>query len=161
MEQRYGVAYNPEDKQCEIIVTAGVSEALDLAIRATVDPQDEVIVPEPSYVSYAPCVVFAGDAAHHRDAQDDFALSARQVAAAVTPRTKGIILGYPNNPTGAALSRRARGRASASPWSTTSCSTRTRSTPAWPTTARDHTFPPSPGPASARSSSTASPRATP
>ena len=107
VEQRYGVAYNPEDQQCEIIVTAGVSEALDLAIRATVDPQDEVIVPEPSYVSYAPCVVFAGGTPVMvpTTAEQGFAITARQVAAAVTPRTKGIMLGYPNNPTGTAVSR--------------------------------------------------------
>jgi aminotransferase len=107
VEQRYGAAYNPEDKQCEIIVTAGVSEALDLAIRSTVDPQDEVIVPEPSYVSYAPCVVFAGGTPVMvpTTAEQGFAITARQVAAAVTPRTRGIVLGYPNNPTGTAVSR--------------------------------------------------------
>lgn len=104
IERLYSVTYDPAH---EVIVTAGVSEALDLAARATIDPGDEVIVPEPSYVSYAPCVVFAGgepvmiatDAAH------DFAVTARQIAAAITPRTKAILLGYPNNPTGAAVSR--------------------------------------------------------
>jgi len=104
LAERYGVGYDPSN---EIIVTAGVSEALDLAARATIDPGDEVIVPEPSYVSYAPCVVFAGgepvmvatDEAH------GFAVTARQIAAAITPRTKAILLGYPNNPTGAAVGR--------------------------------------------------------
>src|SRR5579883_271208 len=57
LERLYGVAYDPAT---EILVTAGVSEALDLAVRATIDPGDEVIIPEPSYVSYAPCVIFAG-----------------------------------------------------------------------------------------------------
>ena len=81
----------------EIIVTAGVSEALDLAIRATVDPGDEVIVPEPSYVSYAPCVVFAGGTPVMvpTTADQGFAITARQVAAAITPRTKAILLGLP------------------------------------------------------------------
>ncbi len=107
VEGRYGVAYDPEDRGSEIIVTAGVSEALDLAIRATIDPGDEVIVPEPSYVSYAPCVVFAGGVpvTVATTADQHFAITARQVAAAITPRTKAILLGYPNNPTGTAVSR--------------------------------------------------------
>jgi aminotransferase len=107
VEGRYGVAYDPEDRASEIIVTAGVSEALDLAIRATIDPGDEVIVPEPSYVSYAPCVVFAGGTpvTVATTADQGFAITARQVAAAITPRTKAILLGYPNNPTGTAVGR--------------------------------------------------------
>jgi aminotransferase len=90
-----------------VLVTNGVSEALDLAVRAIVDDGDEVIIPEPSYVSYAPCVVFAGGrpvlvpTSH----EQGFAISARQVAAAVTPRTKAVLLGYPNNPTGTAVAR--------------------------------------------------------
>ncbi len=104
LERLYAVAYDP---QHEIIVTAGVSEALDLAVRATIDPGDEVIVPEPSYVSYAPCVVFAGGVPVMvpTTAAQGFAISARQVAAAITPRTKAILLGYPNNPTGTAVTR--------------------------------------------------------
>jgi aminotransferase len=100
----YGVGYDPAN---EIIVTAGVSEALDLAVRATIDPRDEVIVPEPSYVSYAPCVVFAGGepVMVATDEAQGFAVTARQIAAAITPRTKAILLGYPNNPTGAAVGR--------------------------------------------------------
>jgi aminotransferase len=107
IETLYGVAYDPEDSHHEIIVTAGVSEALDLAVRATTDPGDEVIIPEPSYVSYAPCVVFAGGTpvTVPTDESQGFAITARQVAAAITPRTKSILLGYPNNPTGAAVSR--------------------------------------------------------
>jgi aminotransferase len=90
-----------------VIVTAGVSEALDLAVRATIDPGDEVIIPEPSYVSYGPCVVFAGGvpAMVATTADRGFAITARQVAAAITPRTKAILLGYPNNPTGTAVAR--------------------------------------------------------
>jgi aminotransferase len=104
LEKQYGVGYDPAD---EVIVTAGVSEALDLAIRATIDPGDEVIVPEPSYVSYAPCVVFAGGEAVMvaTDERHGFAVTARQIAVAITPRTKAILLGYPNNPTGAAVGR--------------------------------------------------------
>ncbi|MBI3970320.1 MAG: aminotransferase class I/II-fold pyridoxal phosphate-dependent enzyme [Chloroflexi bacterium] len=104
LEQLYGVSYDPAT---EVLVTAGVSEALDLAVRATIDPGDEVIVPEPSYVSYAPCIVFAGGtpAMVPTHEQQGFAVSARQIAAAITPRTKAILLGYPNNPTGAAVSR--------------------------------------------------------
>ncbi|MGH2351551.1 MAG: aminotransferase class I/II-fold pyridoxal phosphate-dependent enzyme [Chloroflexota bacterium] len=104
LERLYGVVYDPER---EVIVTAGVSEALDLAMRATVDPGDEVIIPEPSYVSYAPCVVFAGGepAMVPTTAEQGFAITARQVAAAITPRTKAILLGYPNNPTGTAVAR--------------------------------------------------------
>ena len=100
----YGVQYDPAS---EIIVTAGVSEALDLAIRATIDPGDEVIVPEPSYVSYGPCVTFAGGTPVMvpTSAANGFSISARQIATAITPRTKAVLLGYPNNPTGAAVSR--------------------------------------------------------
>jgi aminotransferase len=107
VERLYDVAYDPEDRQSEVLVTAGVSEALDVAVRATVDPGDEVIIPEPSYVSYVPCVVFAGGTpvAVPTTAGQGFAITARQVAAAITPRTKGILLGYPNNPTGTAVSR--------------------------------------------------------
>jgi aminotransferase len=104
LERLYGVAYDPAN---EVLVTNGVSEALDLAVRALVDPGDEVIIPEPSYVSYAPCVVFAGGTpvmVPTSEAQG-FAVSARQIAGAVTARTKAILLGYPNNPTGAAVPR--------------------------------------------------------
>ncbi len=104
LERLYAVQYDPAD---EILVTAGVSEALDLAIRATIDPGDEVIVPEPSYVSYAPCVVFAGGTPIMvaTNASDGFSVSAKQIASAISPRTKALLLGYPNNPTGAAVSR--------------------------------------------------------
>jgi len=104
LEQHYSVSYDPDS---EVLCTAGVSEALDLAVRATIDPGDEVIVPEPSYVSYAPCVVFAGGVPVMiaTDERQGFAVSARQIAAAITPRTRAILLGYPNNPTGAAVGR--------------------------------------------------------
>jgi aminotransferase len=104
LERLYGVTYDPAK---EVIVTAGVSEALDLAVRATIDPGDEVIVPEPCYVSYAPCVIFAGGrpVMVPTTGEQGFAVTARQIAGAITPRTKAILLGYPNNPTGAAVGR--------------------------------------------------------
>ncbi len=99
---RYGVTYDPAT---EILITVGASEAVDLALRATCDPGDEVILHEPSYVAYVPAIVFAGGTvvpvATRFD--DDFALDPRAVEAAITPRTKGLFLGYPANPTGAVL----------------------------------------------------------
>ncbi len=104
LSTRFGATYHSED---EIIVTTGVSEAFDLAIRATVDIGDEVIIPEPSYVCYAPCVSLAGGVPVHVPTHDTdgFAISASAIEAAITPRTKVIVLGYPNNPTGGAVSR--------------------------------------------------------
>ena len=102
IEGRYGVHYDPAN---EILVTVGASEAVDLALRATCDPGDEVILHEPSYVSYVPAVVFAGGVVRHVATrfEDDFALDPALVEAAVTPRTKALFLGYPCNPTGAVL----------------------------------------------------------
>jgi len=102
LERRYGVAYDPAT---EILVTVGASEAVDLALRATVDPGDEVILHEPSYVAYVPAVVFAGGLVRHVATrfEDDFALDPAAVEAAITPRTKALFLGYPCNPTGAVL----------------------------------------------------------
>jgi aminotransferase len=102
LEGRYGVAYDPAT---ELLVTVGASEAVDLALRATCDPGDEVILHEPSYVAYAPAVSFAGGVVHHvaTRLEDDFALDPAAVEAAITPRTKALFLGYPCNPTGAVL----------------------------------------------------------
>ena len=102
LEGRYGVHYDPAT---EILVTVGASEALDLALRATCDPGDEVILHEPSYVAYVPAIVFAGGVVRHVATrfEDDFALDPAAVAAAITPRTKALFLGYPSNPTGAVL----------------------------------------------------------
>jgi aminotransferase len=100
----YGVSYNPED---EILITVGVSEALYLAITAVVNPGDEVIVPEPCFVSYAPEVGFAGGVpvVVPTYVEDDFQVTAESIKAAITPKTKAILLGYPNNPTGAVMTR--------------------------------------------------------
>ena len=102
LARRYGVRYDPAT---EILVTVGASEAVDLALRATIDPGDEVILHEPSYVAYVPAVVFAGGVVRHIATrfEDDFALDPGAVAAAVTPRTKALFLGFPCNPTGAVL----------------------------------------------------------
>jgi aminotransferase len=102
LERRYGVAYNPAT---EILITIGASEAVDLALRATCDPGDEVVLHEPSYVAYAPAVIFAGGTVRHVATRldEDFALDPRDLEAAITPRTKALFLGYPCNPTGAVL----------------------------------------------------------
>jgi aminotransferase len=102
LERRYGVAYDPTT---ELLITVGASEAVDLALRATCDPGDEVILHEPSYVAYEPAIIFAGGVVRHvaTRLEDDFALDPAAVEAAITPRTKALFLGYPCNPTGAVL----------------------------------------------------------
>jgi aminotransferase len=102
LQRRYGVAYDP---MTELLITVGASEAVDLALRATCDPGDEVILHEPSYVAYVPAVIFAGGVVRHvaTTLDDDFALDPAAVEAAITPRTKALFLGYPCNPTGAVL----------------------------------------------------------
>ena len=102
LERRYGVSYDPAT---ELLITVGASEAVDLALRATCDPGDEVILHEPSYVAYVPAIVFAGGVPVHVRTRfdDDFALDPAAVEAAITPRTKALFLGYPCNPTGAVL----------------------------------------------------------
>ena len=102
LERLYGVKYDPTE---EILITIGASEALDMACRATLDPGDEVILHEPSYVSYRPAVIFAGGVPVGVDTslKDNFSLDPARVEAAITPRTKAILLNYPCNPTGAVL----------------------------------------------------------
>jgi aminotransferase len=102
LDRLYGVQYDPAT---ELLITVGASEAVDLALRATCDPGDEVILHEPSYVAYVPAIVFAGGVAIHVPTrfEDDFALDPAAVEAAITPRTKALFLGYPCNPTGAVL----------------------------------------------------------
>jgi len=100
-----GVYYEPEG---EILITTGVSEAFDLAVRTIVNPGDEVVLHEPSYVSYPSCTIFAGGTPVCVDTgvEDEFKLRADNLEERITERTKAIILSYPNNPTGAALSRK-------------------------------------------------------
>ena len=103
-EKLRGVRY---DVEREIIVTVGVSEAVDLAMRATLNEGDEVILADPSYVAYVPGIVLAGGvpvAVPTRE-ENAFRLLPDDVEAAITPRTRAILLGFPNNPTGAVLER--------------------------------------------------------
>lgn len=104
LAQRFSLSYRPED---EILVTVGASEGIDLALRAILSPGEEVLVPEPSYVAYAPGVQFAGGVCVPlvTRAEDAFRLSAEAVRAAITPRTKAMIFPYPNNPTGTIMRR--------------------------------------------------------
>lgn len=104
LNRLYGVSYDPEN---EIVITVGVSEALYLVMTAILDPGDEVIVPEPCFVSYTPEVVLAGGVAKTIPTfvADDFQVTGAAIEAAVTTRTKAILIGYPNNPTGAVMSR--------------------------------------------------------
>lgn len=105
MKNRFGVKYDPKN---EILVTVGASEGIDLSLRVITNPGDEILIPEPSYVSYAPGVVFAGGTPVPMPTYeaDAFALTPEAVEAAITPRTKAIILPYPNNPTGAVVGKK-------------------------------------------------------
>jgi aminotransferase len=104
LERLYGVQYDPES---ELLITVGVSEALYLALAATVEHGDQVIVPEPCFVAYNPEVIFAGGMPVNvrTGAENDFQLLASAVEEAITPKTKTLLLGYPNNPTGAVMTR--------------------------------------------------------
>lgn len=100
--ERFHVEYDWKD---EILVTVGASEGIDLAMRALVEPGDEVIVPDPSYVSYAPCIAFAGGVCVPvpTKAENGFKMTPDALREAITERTKAVIFPYPNNPTGAVM----------------------------------------------------------
>lgn len=102
LDDRYNISYDPRS---EIVVTVGASEAIDLALRAILNPGDEVLVPEPSYVSYFPCVTFAGGEAIKVvcKVEDEFRLNIEDLKSKITSKTKALILAYPNNPTGAVM----------------------------------------------------------
>lgn len=102
MDRRFGLKYDPKN---EILVTVGGSEAIDISIRTFAGPGDEVIVPEPSFVAYKGCVMFAGatPVPIELKAEDRFKLKPEQIINAITEKTKAIIIGYPNNPTGATM----------------------------------------------------------
>jgi aminotransferase len=102
--KKYDLNYNPKD---EIIVTVGGSEGIDIALRALVGPGDEVIVPEPSFVAYKGCTAFTGATAVTIDlrAEDEFKLTPELLEKAITPKTKVVIVPFPNNPTGAIMTK--------------------------------------------------------
>ncbi|MDE6398583.1 MAG: aminotransferase class I/II-fold pyridoxal phosphate-dependent enzyme, partial [Clostridiales bacterium] len=100
---RFAACYDPD----EIVVTVGASEAIDIALRALLDPGDEVLVPDPSFVSYAPLIALAGGVAVPVacKAENGFKPTPQALEGAITPRTKAVILPFPNNPTGTVLTR--------------------------------------------------------
>ncbi|WP_163580215.1 aminotransferase [Gracilibacillus saliphilus] len=104
LQDTFSISYNPED---QLLVTVGASQAIDLALRAIVDAGDEVIVVEPCFVSYSPAISLAGGVpvSVSATADNEFKVTPEQIEAAITPRTKAIVLCSPNNPTGAVLSK--------------------------------------------------------
>ena len=98
LSDRFGLEYDPK----HILITVGGSEAIDLALRACVERGDEVLIPDPAYVSYSPLVQMSDGVPVHVECleKDDFVLKAENLEKAITPKTKAIILTYPNNPTG-------------------------------------------------------------
>ncbi|TYP58520.1 aminotransferase class I/II-fold pyridoxal phosphate-dependent enzyme [Thermosediminibacter litoriperuensis] len=105
LKRRFGLQYAPET---EIIVTIGASEAIDVALRTLLNPGDEVLIPEPSFVAYKPCTILAGgrpvSVPTHQE--DEFVLKPDILERYITPRSKVLILPYPNNPTGAVMNRK-------------------------------------------------------
>ena len=102
LNRRYGLNYNPDG---ETLITVGGSEATDLAFRAMLNPGDEVIIPQPSYVSYLPCAVLA-DATPvlvNLKEENEFRLTPEELLSAITPKTKILVFPFPNNPTGAIM----------------------------------------------------------
>jgi len=104
LQEWQGLSYDPKS---EILITVGVSEAVDIALRAVVSPGDEVLIPQPSFVSYVPCAVMAGGNAVPVPlrAEDQFKLTRERLEAYLTPRSKVLLMNFPNNPTGAIMTR--------------------------------------------------------
>ena len=104
LKRRFCLDYTPAK---EVLVTVGGSEAIDIALRAMLDPGDEVLIPQPSYVSYVPCVMLAGGkpVIIELKEEDDFKLTKQEVLAAITEKTKVLIMPFPNNPTGSIMTR--------------------------------------------------------
>ncbi len=103
LQERFALEYDP----AHILVTVGGSEAIDLALRACIEAGEEVLIPDPAYVSYSPLVSMSDGTPVHVECreEDNFVLTAENLEKAITPRTKAIILTYPNNPTGAIMTR--------------------------------------------------------
>lgn len=104
LRRKYQVTYDPDK---EIIVTVGGSEAIDIAMRAMLNPGDEVLIPQPSYVSYVPCAILANGepVLIELEAKDEFRLTAEKLLEKITPKSKVLVLPFPNNPTGAIMER--------------------------------------------------------
>lgn len=104
LQRKIQVAYDPDN---EIIVTVGGSEGIDIALRAMLDPGDEVLIPQPSYVSYLPCTILANGVpvVIPLKEENEFKLTAEELKAAITPKTKLLVLPFPNNPTGAIMTK--------------------------------------------------------
>ena len=104
LNRTQGISYNPDN---EILVTVGGSEAIDIGLRAVINPGDEVIIPQPSYVSYEPCAVLAGakPVIINLKAENEFRLTPEELLNVITDKTKVLILPYPNNPTGAIMEK--------------------------------------------------------
>ncbi len=104
LNDRFQINYDPAS---EILITVGASEAIDIALRSILSPGDEVLIPEPCYISYQACTRFAGGVPVqvHTHAKNDFELDAGDLEAAITEKSKVLLLSYPSNPTGAVLPR--------------------------------------------------------
>ena len=104
LDRKVNVKY---DYNSEVIVTVGGSEGIDIALRAMLDPGDEVLIPQPCYVSYLPCTVLADGVPVTIPLQEknEFKLTAEELEAAITPKTKILIMPFPNNPTGSIMTK--------------------------------------------------------
>ena len=104
LRRKQGITYNPAN---EVLITVGGSEAIDIGLRAVLNPGDEVLIPQPSFVSYEPCALMAGGVPViiELKAENEFRLTAQELEDAITDRTKVLVLPFPNNPTGAIMER--------------------------------------------------------
>ena len=105
LKRKQGVEYHPQD---EIFVTVGGSEAIDVAMRAMLNPGEEVLIPQPSFVSYEPCAILAGGVPVIIDLkpENEFRLTAQDLEMSITDKTKVVVLPFPNNPTGAIMEQK-------------------------------------------------------
>ncbi len=104
IKRKQGVSYDPKH---EVLITVGGSEAIDIGLRAVINPGDEVLIPQPSFVSYEPCAIMAGGVPViiELKEENEFRLTAEELENAITEKTKILILPFPNNPTGAIMER--------------------------------------------------------